>query len=40
MKCQREAILPKTNERPEGAPVSAKMFLHLGTRLAVDHSPS
>lgn len=35
-----EAILKKTNELPEGAPVSAKMLLHLGSRPAVDQSLS
>jgi hypothetical protein len=35
-----EAILRKTNELPEGAAVSAKMLLHLGTRPAVDQSLS
>jgi hypothetical protein len=33
-----EAILRKTNELPEGAPVSAKMLLHLGSRPAIDQS--
>ena len=35
-----ESILRKTNELPEGAPVSAKMLLHLGSRQAVDQSLS
>lgn len=35
-----EAILRMTNELPEGAPVSAKMLLHLGSRPAVDQSLS
>ncbi len=35
-----EAILQKTSPLPEGAPVSAKMLLHLGTRPAVDQSLS
>lgn len=35
-----EAILQKTNALPEGAPVSAKMLLHLGTRPAIDQSLS
>ncbi len=33
-----ETILRKTNELPEGTPVCAKMFLHLGTRSAVGES--
>jgi hypothetical protein len=35
-----EVILQKTNALPEGAPVSAKMLLHLGTRPAIDQSLS
>jgi hypothetical protein len=35
-----EAILEKTNALPEGAPISAKMLLHLGTRTAVDQALS
>ena len=35
-----EAILRKTKELPEGASVSAKMLLHLGSRQAVDQSLS
>jgi predicted transcriptional regulator of viral defense system len=35
-----EIILKKTNALPEGAPVSAKMLLHLGTRPAIDQSLS
>jgi|SRR5271155_4088467 len=35
-----EVILQKTNALPEGAAVSAKMLLHLGTRPAVDQSLS
>ena len=35
-----QAILRKANELPEGAPVSAKMLLHLGSRQAVDQSLS
>ena len=35
-----EAILQRTSALPEGAPVSAKMLLHLGTRPAVDQSLS
>lgn len=35
-----ESILRKTNELPQGAPVSAKMLLHLGSRQAVDQSLS
>jgi hypothetical protein len=35
-----EAILQKTSALPEGAPVTAKMLLHLGTRPAVDQSLS
>ncbi len=35
-----EAILHRTNSLPEGAPVSAKMLLHLGTRPAIDQSLS
>ncbi len=35
-----EAILRKTNQLPEGAPISAKMLLHLGSRPAVDQSLS
>lgn len=35
-----EAILHRTNSLPEGAPVIAKMLLHLGTRPAIDQSLS
>ena len=35
-----QAILHRTNELPEGSPVSAKMLLHLGSRAAVDQSLS
>jgi hypothetical protein len=35
-----DAILRMTNELPEGAPVSAKMLLHLGSRQVVDQSLS
>ena len=35
-----ESILRKTNELPEGTPVSAKMLLHLGSRQAIDQSLS
>lgn len=35
-----EAILQKVNALPEGAPISAKMLLHLGTRPAIDQSLS
>jgi hypothetical protein len=35
-----ESILQRVTTLPEGAPVSAKMLLHLGTRPAVDQSLS
>jgi len=35
-----ESILRRVTTLPEGAPVSAKMLLHLGTRTAVDQSLS
>src|ERR1035441_5711649 len=35
-----ESILQRVSTLPEGAPVSAKMLLHLGTRPAVDQSLS
>jgi hypothetical protein len=35
-----EAILRMTNQLPEGASVTAKMLLHLGTRPAIDQSLS
>jgi len=35
-----ESILHRVTTLPEGAPVSAKMLLHLGTRPAVDQSLS
>jgi hypothetical protein len=40
MKRLTESILQNVAALPEGAPVSAKMFLHLGTRPAVDQSLS
>jgi len=33
-----EAILRMTNELSEGAPISARMLLRLGTRTAIDQS--
>jgi hypothetical protein len=38
MKRLTVAILERMSALPEGAPVSAKMLLHLGTRPAVDQS--
>ena len=35
-----ESILERVTTLPEGAPVSAKMLLHLGTRPAIDQSLS
>jgi hypothetical protein len=35
-----ESILERVTALPEGAPVSAKMLLHLGTRPAIDQSLS
>ena len=35
-----EKILEKANEAPEGTPLSAKEFLHLGSRAAIDQSLS
>ncbi len=35
-----ESILQRFTALPEGAPVSAKMLLHLGTRPAIDQSLS
>jgi hypothetical protein len=35
-----ESILARVSALPEGAPVSAKMLLHLGTRPAIDQSLS
>ena len=35
-----ESILQRVTALPEGAPVSAKMLLHLGTRPAIDQSLS
>lgn len=40
MKRLTETILQRVTALPEGAPVSAKMLLHLGTRPAIDQSLS